>query len=393
MTHQERAHALLGASGAERWLNCPPSAKLCEHMADTSNVHSDTGVAAHELAEALLRRRILPCNSKQRKELDAKIEACKANKYYDAEMERLIGEYVTFVAERFSEMKARTGDVLVKLEESLDYAEWVPEGFGTGDVVLVADGTIEIIDLKYGNRLVCAENNPQLRLYALGAWSAYNWLYDINEVRMTIVQPRRDNISAATMSVEDLLEWAETEVKPKALLAYEGKGEYKAGSHCQWCKAKGNCRARADENMKVLAQEFKEPALLSNEEIGSVLFIAEQLKAWATDVEKYALEQARSGNPIPQWKLVEGGSKRFITDKEQAINILLDAGFDENNVLKPRELEGIGKLEKQIGKKKLTELLAGYIVKPAGAPTLVPETDARPELNSIEADFQNMGVL
>lgn len=393
MTHKARAHALLGASGADRWINCPPSARQGEHMAEKSSEYAKAGTVAHELSELHLRRRLLPCNAKQREELEAQIKTYQTNHYYNVEMERAVNDYIAFVEKRFIEIKSHSGDVRIQLEERLDYTEWVPEGFGTGDVVLVADGVMEIIDLKYGKGVpVRAEGNTQLRLYALGAWGEHNWLYSIDEVHMTIVQPRLDNISTATLSIDELLEWAENIVKPAAALAYAGKGEYQPGSHCRWCKIKGNCRARADENMKAIAHEFQDPARLSYEEIGSILFIAEKLKNWATDVEHYAFEQAKAGKPIPQWKLVEGRSNRIITDKEQATKRLLDAGFEDNNLFKPRELEGLSKLEKQIRKKELADILTGLITKPVGKPVLVPETDKRPALNSVETDFTNIDM-
>lgn len=377
--HAERAHALLGASGADRWINCPPSARLTEHIPEERSEYAEEGTAAHELSEIKLRRYILPCNSKERKRLDDALLKIKANEFYGPEMENAVQDYVGIVTERFMEAKARSADAVVLLEERLDFSEWVPEGYGTGDVVLISDGVMEIIDLKYGKGVpVSAVGNPQMRLYALGAWSAYSYLYDIQEIRMTIVQPRLDNVSTDTMTVDELLEWAETVVKPAAAQAHAGEGEYKAGSHCRWCKVKGNCRARADANMAALAYEFQDPALLSLEEIGSILHIAEQLKAWAKDVEDFAHEQALKGHRIPQWKLVEGRSNRIITDKNAAWAALEAATLEWDKYLKPRELLGLGELEKRIGKKELAVLLDGLIIKPPGKPVLVPETDKRP---------------
>lgn len=389
--HAERDHALLGGSGAERWINCPPSARLCEHIPDKRSEYANEGTAAHELAELKLSRSIKPCNSKRRAELDAGLQFFIAvNQYYNAEMENAVQEYVDFVEERFLEAKARSSDAIVSLEERLDYSEWVPEGYGTGDVVLISDDVLEIIDLKYGKgQQVSAVGNPQIRLYALGAWSAYNWMFDIKEVRMTIVQPRLDSVSTDTMPIDELLEWAETVVKPAAALAFAGEGDFKAGSHCRWCKAKGNCRARADASMEALAHEFKDPALLSLEEIGVILIVAEQLQAWAKDVQEYAFEQAKAGKRIPQWKLVEGRSNRIITDKDAAWAAFRDAKLESDKYLKPQELLGISELEKRIGKKELATLLDGLIIKPAGKPVLVPETDPRAELNSLEDEFAN----
>lgn len=391
--HAERAHALLGASKAGQWINCPPSAKLQESIPDSRSEYAEEGTTAHELAEIKLRRRILPCDSIKRKALDKKLEIIQASKYYGQEMEDAVQAYVETVEERFMAAKARSEDAVVLLEEKLDFTEWVPEGYGTGDVVLIADGVLEVIDLKYGKGVpVSAVGNPQIRLYGLGAWTGYNYLYDIQEVHMTIVQPRLDSISTDVMPIGELLEWAETVVKPAAALAFAGEGEYKSGDHCRWCKVKGNCRARADANMEALQHEFKDPALLGFDEIGSILFIAQQLKAWAGDVEDYAFEQAKVGNRIPQWKLVEGRSNRSISDKDAAMSRLLTSEYTSDKYLKPQDLLGIGDLEKRIGKKELATLLDGLIVKPPGKPVLVPETDKRPELNSVEQDFANIDI-
>ncbi|MBD2861628.1 DUF2800 domain-containing protein [Paenibacillus oceani] len=391
--HAERAHALLGASKAEQWINCPPSARLQESVPDKRSSYADEGTTAHELSEIKLRRRLFPCDSKERKKLDAALEYLKQNPLYDAEMENAVQEYVEIVEERFMAAKARSTDAIVLLEERLDFSEWVPNGFGTGDVVLIADGVMEIVDLKYGKGVpVSAIGNPQMRLYALGALDGFGFLYDIREVHMTIVQPRLDSVSTNIMQVDELLDWAETVVRPAAALADAGEGEFKPGDHCRWCKVKATCRARADENMQALQYEFQDPALLSLDEIGSILYVAEKLASWAKDIGDYAFEQAKAGKRIPSWKLVEGRSNRAITDKDAAWNVLEDAKIngeklDKDKFLKPQELLGIGELEKRIGKKELGKLIGDLIVKPAGKPTLVPETDPRAELNSVDADF------
>lgn len=389
--HAKRAHALLSASKAAQWINCPPSARLQEGIPDKKSEYSEEGTLAHELAETKLRRRILPCNSKQREELDKRLKEIQSNPLYTAEMENHIQEYVEFVCERYMEAFKRSQDVVVLLEELLDFSEWVPEGYGTGDVILISDRILEIIDLKYGKGVpVNAVDNPQIRLYALGAWSGYGFLYDIQEVRMTIYQPRLDSINTDTMTIEELLDWAENVVKPAAQLAYEGKGEFKPGDHCRWCKVKATCRARADENMKALQYEFQDPALLTLEEIGQILHIAQKLHEWAKDVEEYAFDRALAGERVPGWKLVEGRSNRIITNLEEAKERLAGAGLEPDVFLKPRELYGIRELEKRVGKKQLAEILGELIQKPPGKPVLVPETDKRPELNSIEHEFANV---
>lgn len=388
--HSERSHALLSASQAERWLNCPPSARLQEGIPDKPSEYAAEGTAAHELAEASIKLSVVPNLPEEEFEAaERQRKRIKAGKYYNAEMEQAISSYVDYVCDRYFQARIRSQDTVIMVEQKLDFSEWVPEGFGTGDVVIISDGVLEIIDLKYGKGVpVKAEGNPQMRLYALGAWAAYNWLYDIQEVQMTIVQPRLDSINTASMTIEELLEWGE-KVKPIAQLAWEGKGEFKAGSHCRWCKVKATCRARAEEAMKALQYEFQDPALLSDEEIGSILFIADQLRAWAKDVEEYAMERALQGARIPQWKLVEGKSNRMITDPEALIDRLVKAGYKKEQITETK-LVGLSKLEKIVPKKQLAELAGELIVKPPGKPVLVPETDSRPELNSLEHDFQNI---
>lgn len=391
--HAERAHSLLGASKASQWINCPPSARIQESIEEKRSEFADEGTLAHELGEAKLRRRLLPCNAAERKRLEKLIATIGDNPYYGPEMENAVQEYVDIVEERFMAAKARSIDAVILLEAHLDFSEWTAPGQGgTGDVVLIADGVLEVIDLKFGKGVpVSAIGNPQIRLYGLGAWSEYNYLYDIREVHMTIVQPRLDSVSTDVMPIEELLAWAGTTVKPAAALAFAGEGEYKPGDHCRWCKVKASCRARADINLAAVAYEFKDPALMDLEEIGSILFIAEQLSVWAKDVAEYAFEQAKAGKRIPAWKLVAGKSNRFISDKEAAKTILVKAGFAEDKILKPQELIAMGDLEKKVvGVKNFAELLGGLIVKPNGKPTLVAETDPRPELNSAAsaaADF------
>lgn len=394
VAHAERAHSMLGASGADRWINCPPSARLTDTIEEKPSEYADEGTLAHELSENKLRSRLYLNDSKARGRLSAGLKVIHSNPFYCPEMENAVQEYVELVEERYMEAKARSSDAVLLLEERLDYSEWVPDGYGTGDVVLIADGLLEVIDLKYGKGIaVYAYNNPQPRLYGLGAWSGYNYLYDIKEIRMTIIQPRLDSVSSDTMAIEDLLEWAETVVRPAAELAFAGEGEFKAGSHCKWCKVKGSCKARADANMLALQHEFKDPALLSLEEVGSILFVAEQLKAWAGDVADYAFDQALKGNRVPQWKLVEGKSNRFITDKEAAKVAILAAGYKEEKFMKPQEMIAMGDLEtKLLGKKKFKEILGGLVVKPPGKPVHVPETDRRSELNETYEAFANINL-
>lgn len=383
--HAERAHALLGASKAEQWINCPPSARLQENVPDRRSEYADEGTSAHELSELKIRNQIL-----EELGFEAIEKFTNSNPYYSAEMEDATQRYVDFVAERYNEALVRSSDAVLLLEERLDFSHLVPEGYGTGDVVIIADGVMEIIDLKYGKGVpVSAVGNPQMRLYALGALEGFGWMYDIREIHMTIVQPRLDSISTDVIDVDSLQDWGETIVRPAAELAWKGEGEFKAGSHCRWCKVKGNCRARADANMEALAYEFQDPALLTLEEVGQILHIADQLQAWAKDVQEFAQEQALKGEKVPGWKLVEGRSVRKITDELALLEALDSNGFPKDSVTETKLL-GISKLEKIVGKKQLETIAGDLIQKPPGKPVLVPETDKRPEINSIESDFGNV---
>jgi len=380
-------HALLSASTAYRWLNCTPSARLTEKLEDIQSVYAAEGTLAHSLAELQLRYLLkLITKATYNKEL----KTIQANELYTEDMPDEVEKYISFVFERLTEAQSHTEDALIFLEQKLDVSKWVPEGFGTGDCIIIADGTMEVIDLKYGKGVeVSADHNPQMMLYALGALEEYGFIYDIEKVRMTIAQPRLDNFSTWEISVEDLLAWAEGALTEKAKEAWEGNGSPVAGDWCKFCKVKAACKAKA-EAMLAISEQYQErnPNLLTIEEIAEILHKAEEIQAWAKDIQDYALEQARDhGVKFPGWKLVEGRSNRTYSDKDQVYNVLIAAGFDEKTILKEPELLGITAMEKAIGKKKFNELLAGLIIKPEGKPTLVVESDSRPELNSAEKDF------
>lgn len=379
--HAHRAHALLSASGSSRWLACTPSARLEESLEESNSDFADEGTAAHELAElhlalylGLITKRVFTIRWKQ----------MQAGKYYSQEMEDHIRAYVDIVIERMNEAKARTPDAVVQIEQRLDFSLWVPDGFGTGDVLIIADGMMEVIDLKYGKGVaVSAEGNTQMKLYGLGALYGFGHLYDIDSIRMTIVQPRLDSISSDEISAEALIDWAENVVKPRAALAMAGEGEFVSGSHCRFCRARFSCRARADANLEMARFEFADPPLLSIEEIGEILFRAIALKAWVTDIEKYAFEQAeKHGVKVPGWKLVEGRSNRTYSDKQAVSDTLLIEGYAKELIYEPASVLGITAMEKVLGKNIFAALLNDFIVKPAGKPTLVSETDPRPELSS-----------
>jgi hypothetical protein len=312
------------------------------------------------------------------------------NKLYDSSMAEYCGQYVTFVLEMLSEAQAHTPDALIFLEQKLNLTDYVPEGFGTGDVVIIANGTLHIIDLKYGKGVqVSAVNNKQMMLYALGALREFDFLYDIDTVRMTIHQPRIDNYSSFEMPVKELKAWAAADLVPRAALAFEGKGEFVPGEHCRFCKAAAVCKANADENLKLAKYDFSEGTLLSAVEVADILNRVDRFTKWLTAVEDYALDQAVNHDVHwPGYKLVEGRSVRTFTDADKVGALLLTA-YDESEVFN-KKIKGLGDLEKLLSKEGFNKLLGDYIVKPPGKPTLVPETDKRPEYNSAAgaaADF------
>lgn len=386
-----RKHAILSASSAARWLACPPSARLEQDFESTTSTYAEEGRFAHHLAELYLRHYLGVITKEQ---LNAKIEELKKNEFYSQEMEDYVQTYVDIAIEKISQALAKTKDAIIFIEQKLDFSTWVPEGFGTGDLMLITNDLVEVVDFKYGKGVpVSAERNAQMRLYGLGAYQLFNMLYDIRTVRMTIVQPRLDNISTEWLPIDELLTWGNEVVKPIAQLAYEGKGEFSAGDHCQFCQAKYTCRARAEANLELAKYEFKDPDLLTDDEIADILGRAAELVSWASDVQEYALVQARDhGKKWPGWKLVEGRSVRRYTDEKAVADTLLQAGYKENDIYK-KALKGITEMEKFLGKKKFAELLtaAELVIKPPGKPALVPESDKRPEINRIASAQQDFG--
>lgn len=377
------AHAILSASGAYRWMSCTPSARIEQNFEDSSSDFAKEGSLAHELGELLLAKEL---GTLDKKDVTKKLKAIEKSEFYSQEMKDYVDKYVDYVMERFAEHRVATEDAEIQLESRLDFSDWVPEGFGTGDVVIVSDSTVEIIDLKYGKGVpVSAEENPQMRLYSLGAYKSQNFLYDITKIRATIFQPRLDNISTEELTKDELLAWAENELVNKAKLAHMGEGEFVAGDHCRFCKAKYTCRARAEANLEMAKFDFKDAALLSHNEIGEILEKADELQKWAKDIQAYALEQAeKHGIKFPGWKLVEGRSNRKYLDENEVVSTLTSAGFEEDIIFK-KTLLGITDMEKVVGKKKFNEILSDLVIKPSGKPALVPESDKRPELNSADS--------
>ena len=368
-------HAILSASSAHRWLNCTPSVKLCETFEDKPSEYAAEGTEAHELCEYKLKTAL---------GMDADDPTPNLSRFND-EMDECATGYANYVLEQVNEASKTCSDPKVLIEQRVDFSRWVPEGFGTADCVIISDGTLRVVDYKHGlGVLVEAEMNPQMMCYALGALELFDALYDISKVSMTIYQPRRENISTFEISRDELLAWAETVLKPAAKLAFEGKGEFHCGEWCGFCKAKHRCRARAEENLLMARHEFKLPALLDDVEIEVILSKVDELTSWASDVKDYALQSALGGKSWSGWKLVEGRANRRYTDENEVIKAVCEAGYDpfEKKVL------GITAMQKLLGKTKFEKLLSAYVEKPQGKPTLVPESDKRPEISCANLDFK-----
>lgn len=382
-----RAHAILSASGSERWLTCTPSARLEADFPEESSSYADEGTLAHSLAELHLRKFLGRVEDRVFK---AAADKLAKNQLYAHEMVDHVETYISVASERISAAKARSKDAIVLLEQRLDFSPWVPEGFGTGDCVIVADKVLEIIDFKYGKGVpVSAIENTQMRLYALGALYSYGMIYDIDKVFMTICQPRLDSVSTDEITAADLYLWGDEYVKPRAELATAGKGVFVSGDHCRFCRARNTCRARAEANLALAKYDFAKPELLSHDDVAAILGKAEELQKWAADVQGYALDQAENhGVKFPGWKLVEGRSNRKYSDADAVAKALLAAGYPETLIYE-KSILGITAMEKAIGKKAINELPEGLIVKPPGKPVLVPESDKRPEISSTASAQQD----
>ncbi len=384
-----RKHAILSASGAHRWLNCTPSARLEEPLPDTSSIFAEEGTLAHDLAELELSRALKRIKAK---EYNARLKEIKANELYSDEMLGYVNQFTDYAMEQFREAQAKESSAEIFLEQRVDFSPWVPEGFGTSDCTIIGGGLMEIIDFKYGKGVeVEAEDNTQMMLYALGALNAFDFIYDVETVRMTVHQPRIDNVSSSGMSEWDLRVWAEGVLRPKALMAWDGKGEATPGDWCRFCKVKDRCKARAVAVQTVpSAFDYKDPNLLEIKEVAELLHTVDLIEAWAKDLKNFALVQARDhGVKFAGWKLVEGRSNRKYVDEDKVAKALTKAKYKKIDIYKAPELLGITAMERLLGKKRFAELLEanGLVEKPEGKPVLVAESDSRPEINSAAADF------
>ena len=370
-----KGHAILSASSSERWLHCPPSARLCESYTDKGSDYAAEGTDAHAL-----------CEYKLRQALGLEAEDPTENlTWYNEEMDDCATGYAAYVLEQVEAAKQVCADPVVLIEQHVDFSRWVEDGFGTADALIIADGTLKICDYKHGlGVLVRAKENPQLMCYALGTLELFDKIYDIDMVSMTIYQPRRDNVSTFEMSKDDLYQWADEVLKPTAALAFAGDGNFLCGEWCGFCKAKNECRARAEANLALAQYEFKLPPLLTDEDIEEILAKVDELVAWASDIKEYALQQAISGKEWSGWKLVEGRSNRKYVNDTVVADVVEHAGYDPYE----RKVLGVTAMQKLLGKSRFDELLSPYIEKLQGKPALVPESDKRPAMSTAAADFK-----
>lgn len=370
------AHALLSASSSHRWLNCPPSARLSENYEDKSSDFAAEGTDAHEL-----------CEYKLKKALGQRAKNPTENlTWYNEEMEECASGYAEYVMELIAQAKKNCADPVVLIEQRLDYSKYVTDGFGTGDCVIIADGTLNIVDYKHGKGVeVSALDNPQMKLYALGALEIFDSIYDIENITMTIYQPRIANISTCSIPRDKLIDWTENVLKPTAELAFNGKGEFRCGDWCRFCKARAQCRERANANLELAKYDFIEPPLLSDDEVEEILDKIDRLVSWANDIKECALKAALNGKQWKNRKLVEGRSVRKYTDEAMAALAVKNAGYEPYE----KKLLGITEMQKMLGKEQFNKILGDFVEKPKGKPTLVQMSDKRKAINTAASDFEN----
>lgn len=390
MNHKGRAHAILSASSSHRWLNCTPSARLedkfQESQAPTVSPHAEEGTLAHEVAELTLRYRLEYIKESTYKR---ELRKLKKSQYFDEEMLGYVDTYVNIVLESYQAAEKDHGAAEIILEERIDFSHIVPEGFGTGDAAVISDKTLEAIDLKYGRGvMVEADNNPQLLLYASGLLRTFGLMYDIETIKVTIVQPRLDHYSTWEVSVDWLKGWEEV-VHKTALKAYKGEGRQFPGTWCKFCKVKALCKAFCDQNTALAKHEFKEPYLIEEDQLLEIYKVLPMLQDWAKGVNEYMLKRALEGKAWEGLKVVSGTSRRKWTDEAEVIKKLKGAKFKPSQFQKT-SLLGIPAIEKLTGA-DFAELVGQHVIKPQGAPTLVDQSDKRPGLGSEQAkiDFKD----
>lgn len=379
-------HALLSPSASHRWLHCPAAPRLEEGIKDEGSDYAAEGTLAHAYCAMKLKNFLGLSTDGEKEEIAALQE-----KYGTGEMAEYTDTYATIVLEKYNAARAATPDAQLLVETRLDFSDYVPEAFGTADAIIIADGTMEVFDFKYGKGVkVSAVENPQMMIYALGAYARFAFEYRIDNLRATIVQPRIDNLSEYEITVEELTAWAANVLTPAAEKAYKGEGPQTPGAWCQFCKVKNQCRALASKCKEVVAVD---PKLITPEELAKdVLPMVPIVKTWISGVEDFALAQALSGVQLPGWKIVEGRSVRKITDTDSVAAVLTKNGYKQNDIFKPVEMRTITDLEKLVGKKRFAAMCGEWINKPQGKPTLAPEGDKRKAIDPIADDFKGINI-
>ena len=408
-------HALLSASSSKQWLHCPPSVRLQEGFPNESSVYAEEGTFAHEV-----------CEYKVRKYLHERVRRPQSEQFYTEEIEQITDVYYEFVVGVIEEMRRNGCEPLVLVEERVDYSHIAPSGFGTADMLIVGKdedgrGLLHVCDFKAGKGVyVDCDHNSQMMLYALGGLAAYGFLYDIETVRMTIIQPRLENISTFECSRKELEEWGES-IKPIARLAFEGKGEQHPGDWCRFCRAKPVCRACAEEALALCREEFldldagafaddteesdmtapytpdtetavfKQPGLIPLTELAAILPTLNRISAWIDSVFAFVSAEAiNHAVPVPGYKVVEGRSKRVFTDTKAVVDTAVANGYTD---LYKQQLISLTEFEKMMGKKRFRELLGEYVAKPPGKLALVPESDPRPAVELNQSAAQEFTAL
>lgn len=388
-------HALLSASASHRWAECTPSArlesKLRDRFGEKGSRYTEEGTLGHSLAELKLRKENGELNefaySEQRKALEEEVE----QKGFDIkELDRITDNYCDVVLGKLFEARKSDPSAQLLIEQRLDFSPWVPQGFGTGDAVIISDKTLEICDLKTGAGVpVSAVDNSQARLYGLGALNEFGRLYNFTHIRNTIIQPRLDSVSEETLTRNELIEWA-AYIKERAEIAWKGEGEYTPGEHCKFCLARSLCVARVNQSLRELKHGFDSPDLISLDDIPGILEVADTALAWFKDIKAYALEQALKGADVKGYKLVRGrNGRRTFINPENVRTILNRAGYTAEQIEK-RELKGLSDIEKLIGKRGFEALLKDEVTQAQGALILVPESDKRPAADSAETVFSDL---
>lgn len=381
INHAERSHALLSASGSKRWLACTPSARLEEYFPELTSAYAEEGTKAHETSEKILTALI-----EGRRRPAFKNEEVK-------EIARNVQPYIDYVWDLYTQFKKAGTEPVIFLESRVDFSDYVPEGFGTGDVIIISGTELHIIDLKYGKGVpVSARDNTQLRLYALGAVKLYGDIYDIDTVTMHICQPRLDSYSHEELYLEDLESWGAFEVKPRAEEAFNGTGTFIDGEHCQFCKAAAICRHRLEKYTEITKlQGMKPEELASNGELALVLREASNIEKWLRQVKAYAIKEMQEGVKFEGLKLVAGRSTTILKDPDKLVEVLLKNGVEETLIYKPKELVSKTELTSIVGKKRFEELTAGLYEKQEGSPT-IDRAESKKEEWKPGGDFGDVDV-